>query len=89
MSRWEGWPAGWPSSQAACGSGALSDNGPFGNSGQNSGTLCYPARPGGVVQDGFEEFYDTGIDMYYHVAGTHYLRHFTDGLKIPVGHKCD
>ena len=41
------------------------------------------------MQDGFEEFYDTGIDMYYHVAGTHYLRHFTDGLKIPVGHKCD
>jgi hypothetical protein len=152
---------------AACGSGGLSDNGPFGNSGQNSGTLCYPVRPGGVVQDGFEEYYDTGgtatidkvvlvhprhlrlvaawvseqngpvavalgggyphptrtwqhaagavvhhthgdevitlvavvkltgklgtasaINMYYHIGGIHYLRHFTDGLHIFVGHKC-
>jgi hypothetical protein len=45
---------------AACSSGGLSANGPLGNSGQNSGTLCDWARPGGVVQDGFEEFNDTG-----------------------------
>jgi hypothetical protein len=44
---------------AACGSG-LSDNGPLGNSGQNSGTICYSATPGGVVHSGFEEFNDTG-----------------------------
>src|SRR5215472_5895744 len=44
---------------AACSSG-LSDNGPLGNSGQNSGTICDWAAPGGVVQDGFEEFNDTG-----------------------------
>lgn len=153
---------------AACGSGGLSTNGPLGTSGQNSGTLCDWATPGGVVQEGFEEFNDTGgtvtvdkvalvdprhlrllaawvaegnypvgeaigrgypsptkawkhipgailhhthgqevinlvivvkpsgtlgtataINMYYESGGTHYLRHFTDGLKIPVGHKCD
>lgn len=45
---------------AACSSGGLSENGPFGNFGQNSGTLCQWARPGGVLQDGFEEFNDTG-----------------------------
>jgi hypothetical protein len=151
---------------AACSSGP-SENGPLGNSGQNSGTICDWATPGGVVQDGFEEFNDTGgmatidkvalvrprhlrliaawvgegntpigevgrgyphptkawkrvpgavvhpnhgqevinlvivvkptaklgtataINMYYHVGGTHYLRLFTDGVKIPVGHKCD
>lgn len=44
----------------ACGSGRLSDNGPFGNFGQNSGTVCDWVRPGGVLQDGFEEFSDTG-----------------------------
>ena len=44
----------------ACTSGGLSDNGPFGNFGQNSGTLCQWARPGGVLQDGFEEFNDAG-----------------------------
>ena len=153
---------------AACGSGGLSTDGPLGTSGQNSGTLCDWATPGGVVQDGFEEFNDTGgmatidkvrlvhprhlrllaawvaegnslvgeaigrgyphptrawkhvpgavvhpnhgqevinlvivvkpsgtlgtataIDMFYHVGGTRYLRRFTDGLRIPVGHKCD
>jgi hypothetical protein len=150
---------------AACSSG-LSDNGPLGNSGQNSGTLCYTATRGGVVQDGFEEFNDTdgtvtvdrvalvhprhlrliaawigegntpigrvgrgyphptkawkripgaiihhnhgqevinleivvkptaklgtatAIDMYYEADGTHYVRRFTDGLKVPVGGKC-
>jgi hypothetical protein len=30
----------------------------------------------------------TAINMYYEVGGTHYLRQFTDGLQIPVGHKC-
>jgi hypothetical protein len=45
---------------AACGSSGLSDNGPFGNFGQNSGSLCQWARPGGVLQDGFEQFNDTG-----------------------------
>src|SRR5258708_40011826 len=45
---------------AACTSGGLSENGPFGNFGQTSGTICQWARPGGVLQDGFEEFYDTG-----------------------------
>src|SRR5215469_10852031 len=45
---------------AGCGGGGLSENGPFGNSGQNSGTICAWTTPGGVVHDGFEEFYDTG-----------------------------
>ena len=44
---------------AACGSG-LSDNGPFGNGGSNSGSVCQSTTPGGVLQDGFEEFNDTG-----------------------------
>lgn len=152
---------------AACGSGRLSENGPFGTSGQNSGTICDWARPGGVIYSGFEEFYDTGgtatidnvalveprhlrlvaawvaeangpvagvgrgyphptrvwqhipgavvrhtrgqevislvvvvkptaklgtaraINLYYKSGGTRYLRHFTDGLQVPVGHKCD
>jgi len=47
---------------AACSSTSSgpSANGPFGNGGPNSGTVCYPAKPGGVVFDGFEEFSDTG-----------------------------
>jgi hypothetical protein len=152
----------------ACSStvGKLSANGPFGNSGTNSGTICAWTTPGGVVYDGFEEFYDTAgsatvgrvvlvkprhlrlvaawvaeangavagvgkgypspsrawqripdavvrhtrgqevislvivvkptaklgtttaINLYYNVDGTRYLRHFTDGLKIQVGHIC-
>lgn len=44
----------------ACGSGGLSTNGPLGNSGQNSGTICAWTTPGGVVYDGLEEFNDTG-----------------------------
>jgi len=144
----------------------LSTNGPLGNGGPNSGTICAWTTPGGVVQDGFEQFNDTGgsatinkialvhprhlrllaawvaegdrpvgqvgkgyphptkawkhipgavvhrnhgrqqinlvivvrptaklgtataINMYYESAGTHYLRHFRDGLKIQVGHIC-
>ena len=30
----------------------------------------------------------TAINLYYQVGGTHYLRHFPDGLKIVVGHTC-
>ena len=46
----------------ACSSASVGSyaNGPFGNSGQNSGTICTCTTPGGVVYDGFEEFYDTG-----------------------------
>jgi hypothetical protein len=150
---------------AACSSG-LSNNGPLGNSGQNSGTICDWATRGGVVHSGFEEFYDTGgtatvgrvalvhprhlrlvaawvaeangpvagvdrgyphpsrvwqhvpgavvhhtrgrevislvvvvkptaklgtataVNLYYRSAGRRYLRQFTDGYKIVVGHKC-
>ncbi len=151
---------------AACSGGGLPTNGPFGNSGQNSGTICTWTPPGGVVYDGFEEFNDTGgtatvdrvalvhprhlrlvaawvaeangpvagigkgypspgrawqqipgavvhhthgqeaislvvvvkpsgklgtataLNLYYEVGGTHYLRHFTDGLQIQVGRTC-
>jgi hypothetical protein len=47
---------------AACSSTSsrLPTNGPLGNGGPDSGTVCYPARPGGAVYDGFEEFNDTG-----------------------------
>jgi len=46
---------------AACSANSgPSTNGPFGNGGPTSGTVCYPAKPGGVVFDGFEEFSDTG-----------------------------
>lgn len=45
---------------AACSSGKLSDNGPFGNGGPNSGTLCAWTRPGEVFHDSFDEFPNTG-----------------------------
>ena len=30
----------------------------------------------------------TAINLYYEVGGTRYLRHFSDGLKVVVGHAC-
>jgi len=45
---------------AACSSGGLSTNGPFGNGGPDSGTFNTCARPGQVVHDGFDEFPNTG-----------------------------
>jgi hypothetical protein len=45
---------------AACGSGGLSDNGPFGNGGSNSGIICAWTRPGGVAHDSFNAFPNTG-----------------------------
>jgi hypothetical protein len=47
---------------AACSStsGKLSTNGPFGNGGPDSGTICAWTRPGGVVHDSFDEFPNTG-----------------------------
>ena len=46
---------------AACGSSGLSDNGPFGNGGPNSGTICLLAKmPGGVTHDSFDAFPNRG-----------------------------
>lgn len=46
---------------AACSSGKLSTNGPFGSTIQSSGGYCLPvARPGEVAYDGTEEFPNTG-----------------------------
>jgi hypothetical protein len=45
---------------AACGSSGLSDNGPFGNGGPNSGTICTWTRPGGVAHDAWNAFPNTG-----------------------------
>jgi hypothetical protein len=44
---------------AACG-GGLSENGPFGNGGPNTGTICTWTRPGGVAHDSFDAFPNTG-----------------------------
>ena len=43
----------------AC-SSKLSKNGPFGNGGSNTGTICTWTKPGGVAHDSFDEFPDTG-----------------------------
>ena len=53
------------------------------NHGQEVINLVIVVKPSGGLGTA------TAIDMYYHVGGTHYLRPFTDGLRIPVGHKCD
>jgi hypothetical protein len=45
---------------AACSTSGGYTDGPFGNDGGYSGTVCLPARPGGVVTDSFEDFNDTG-----------------------------
>jgi hypothetical protein len=44
---------------AACSSG-LSDNGPFGNGGPNTGTVCTWTKPGGVAHDSFDAFPNSG-----------------------------
>jgi hypothetical protein len=44
---------------AACSSG-LSDNGPFGNGGPNTGRICTWTKPGGVAHDSFNAFPNTG-----------------------------
>jgi hypothetical protein len=45
---------------ACSNSDTLSTNGPFGNGGPDSGTVCDWTRPGGVAYSGFEEFPNTG-----------------------------
>jgi hypothetical protein len=47
---------------AACSStsSGLSNNGPFGNGGPNSGTICAFTKPGEVLHDSFDEFPNKG-----------------------------
>ncbi len=44
----------------ACSSGKPSADGPFGNGGTNSGTLCEQTPPGAVLHDSFDAFRNTG-----------------------------